>query len=80
MEYLFITTNSQPLTADNPETFIELMSQSGYAQNGVHNSPSTRIELQGQPKFLGVCGPMYNGSQGIRYETIRAYRFYSAGD
>jgi hypothetical protein len=50
---------------------------------GYHFSDSTREELQGQPKMLGLVGPMFNGygtlaSTGekvaiIRYEEQREY-------
>ncbi|MCY0092149.1 MULTISPECIES: hypothetical protein [Bacillus amyloliquefaciens group] len=40
-------------------------------------NPSSREELQNQPKFADYLGPMYNGiSDGktvIRYETRKAY-------
>jgi hypothetical protein len=77
MKYSLITTNEQPLVADNPSDFIKLMAQHGHEQNGVHNRPSSRIELQGQPKFKSVCGPMFNGDEGIRYESTKAYRMAS---
>ena len=42
-----------------------------------------RAELQGQPRFTGLYGPMYDGETPagevmIRYETSEAYRVYSS--
>jgi hypothetical protein len=39
---------------------------------GFNDNPRQRIELQGQPRISGFCGPMYdshvNGGAVIRYE------------
>ncbi|PFC08174.1 hypothetical protein CN284_26830 [Bacillus cereus] len=49
-----------------------------FLTKGLHESKSTRKELQMQPKFSGFCGPMWGGytSDGkpiIRYESTEAY-------
>lgn len=49
-----------------------------FQTKGLHESKSTRKELQMQPKFYGFCGPMWGGykSDGtpiIRYESTQAY-------
>ncbi len=31
-----------------------------------------RIELHNQPKFAGLCGPMWDGDK-VRYETWEVY-------
>lgn len=65
------------------ETFndkSELLLQ--YTEIGVHFNPSTRKELQGQPKLKGLYGPMFGGINEagvtvIRYETAEAYKMLS---
>lgn len=37
-----------------------------------------RAELQGQPMFDKLCGPMWGGEGVVRYENQDAYDFYSA--
>lgn len=39
----------------------------GFAFAGVNVNPRQRDELQNQPKFVGLCGPMFDGD-AIRYE------------
>lgn len=52
-----------------------------YQQDGMVANTSAREELQGQPKFSGFLGAMYNGVENgktiIRYETQEAYNMYS---
>ncbi|KIU04432.1 hypothetical protein ACFUIR_15455 [Bacillus subtilis] len=59
-------------------TYQELLKQkSKIMLKDRHINPSSREELQNQPKFEDYLGPMYNGiSDGktvIRYETRKAY-------
>ena len=54
------------------------MAVRGRGFTGRHNSAGTREQLQGQPKFVCVCGPMWEGfgEDGyavIRYEDGAAY-------
>lgn len=51
---------------------IAAMEVRGYAFAKLNNNPSQRAELQGQPKFQGVNGPMWDGD-AIRYECPAAY-------
>lgn len=50
----------------------------GFAHTGFNTNPRHRAELQGQPTFAGVCGPMWDGNGVIRYETTAAYARLSA--
>ena len=55
---------------------IPAMEVRGFALNGLNDNPHHRIELQGQPKFSGVLGPMWDGDT-IRYEDSETYRALS---
>lgn len=53
-----------------------------FLTKGLHESKSTRKELQMQPKFCGFCGPMWggytrDGKPVIRYESTEAYNALS---
>ncbi len=48
----------------------------GYAHTGFNTNPKHRAELQGQPKFAGVAGPMWDGD-AVRYECNEANRHLS---
>lgn len=63
--------------ADNPLDMIDRMEARGYPYRGIHDNPRTRDELQGQPEFTGLLGPMYDGD-AIRYENPEAYHALSA--
>lgn len=56
---------------------IAAMEIRGHAFTGINANPRQRAELQGQPKFAGLCGPMWNGD-AIRYECREAYARLSA--
>jgi len=49
----------------------------GFPFVGINDNPRQRAELQGQPRFAGLCGPMWDGD-GIRYECRAAYATLSA--
>ena len=55
------------------EHFIAQMEARGYEHIGFNLNGHQRQELQGQPKFKGVLGPMWDGHGVIRYETPKAY-------
>ena len=57
-------------------TRAELMGL-GFNYTGEHTSPQTRAELQGQPRFSELFGPMYDGPNVIRYEDEQAYNILS---
>jgi len=60
------------------EEFICMVEALGYTYQSEHSSRSTREELQGQPIFNNLCGPMYDGEKDgkavIRYETWELYQ------
>lgn len=58
------------LTIDNLVAWCEIR---GYDLRSPNNNPANRAELQGQPRFGGLCGPMWGGNGIIRYETAAAY-------
>ena len=55
------------------ENVIPAMEIRGYALNGLNKNSHQRAELQGQPKFKGVNGPMWDGD-AVRYEGPEAYK------
>jgi hypothetical protein len=54
----------------------------GWTYTGPCTRPSLREELQGQPVFAELCGPMWGGIRDgvavIRYESAAAYDRLSA--
>lgn len=62
------------------ETLDDLLDN--YMINEWNSNPRHREELQDQPKLDGLIGPMFGGYKDgktvIRYETVEAYRMYSA--
>ena len=48
----------------------------GYQHTGFNQNAHNRAELQGQPTFDGLAGPMWDGD-AIRYEDWAAYRALS---
>ena len=75
MQYTFNGT----YTTDDVERFVATMEALGYEWTGL--DPNTirdngtmvqRIELHNQPKFAGLCGPMWDGDK-VRYETWEVY-------
>lgn len=54
------------------ENLIPAMEIRGYELTSYNRNRSHRAELQGQPKFSGLCGPMYGGPGVIRYECTKA--------
>jgi hypothetical protein len=65
------------------ECLLPAMSLRGFEFAGFSDNKRLRPELQGQPKFCGLNGPMWNGinERGepiVRYETVQAYAVLSA--
>src|SRR3546814_2995870 len=54
------------------ETIVSRAAVEGLQCSGYDSNPSQRPELQGAPKFKGVCGPMWDGD-AIRYECSATY-------
>ena len=59
------------------ETIVSRAAVEGLQCSGYDSNPSQRLELQGAPKFKGVCGPMWDGD-AIRYECSATYAESSA--
>src|SRR3546814_3957883 len=59
------------------ETIVSRAAVEGLQCSGYDSNPSQRPELQGAPKFKGVCGPMWDGD-AIRYECSATYAELSA--
>jgi hypothetical protein len=59
---------------------IPAMSARGFEFNGANANSRQRAELQGQPKFKGVCGPMYDGIDTATGEAIIRYECPEAND
>jgi hypothetical protein len=49
----------------------------GYEFLKANSNKAHRPELQGQPIFSGLAGPMWNGNNVIRYESPEAYEICS---
>jgi hypothetical protein len=61
---------------------IECFAARGYEYHGEEQSTRLREELRGQPKFKGLAGPMWggtdeNGDAIIRYEDWQSYEILS---
>lgn len=58
---------------------VAAMAARGFEQRGTNDNPRHRAELQGQPMFHGVLGPMWGGTRKhpdgvIRYECPETYK------
>lgn len=51
---------------------IERAEELGFTHNGYNDNNRQREELQNQPTFSGLYGPMWDGD-AIRYEQPEAY-------
>lgn len=59
------------------DEFLAGMAAKGFRPIGYNSNPRNRAELQGQPMFFGLCGPMYDGPGGVRYEDAATYDIMS---
>lgn len=59
-------------TEVNGDNIYATMDIRGYEFAGLNNNHRQRIELQGQPIFKGVAGPMWDGD-AVRYECAEAF-------
>ena len=62
---------------DNRAEFIKFMESKGYRYTGDNHNKSNRAELQGQPVFKNMSGPMHDGGGKVRYETWELYEVLS---
>lgn len=82
MEYRIVRQSGTGLevitfTASTPADAILEAAKHGYAFRGFNANSAQREELQGQPKFTGLLGPMWD-QDAIRYEDQAAYDEFSA--
>lgn len=59
-------------TEFNDENLMAAMEIRGFKFDRISNFPPHREELQDQPKFKGLAGPMWDGD-AIRYEDWKTY-------
>lgn len=63
-------------TWNDVDSFISAMEIRGFSFSGVNRNPKQREELQDQPKFARLLGPMYDGERDghyvVRYENQEA--------
>ena len=62
-------TGSKGVDVFTEDDVMEGMKERGYEYLGENRNDYNREELQGQPRFKGLCGPMWDGDGWIRYET-----------
>lgn len=67
----------------HPDNVVPAMEIRGFEFVGFNTNTRQRKELQGQPKFAGVLGPMWDGTREdpegcIRYECPAAYERLSS--
>jgi hypothetical protein len=83
-KYQIVTNNARKaeiIEADHHP--IVAFAERGYVLAAYYNGPA-RAELQGQPQFHGLLGPMWGGNDGefggpiIRYEDQSSYDVLSA--
>lgn len=76
MKYRLVTNKSTEKKEGDVATLIEDMKALGFAHTGFNHNPQQREELQGQPKFEDLAGPMWDGD-AIRYEDWASYEILS---
>lgn len=81
MQYRVITLVDEFFVAEfeaaNTADSTAQMVAAGYQFSAFNNNPAQRAELQEQPKFHDLCGPMWDGD-GLRYECTATYAELSA--
>ena len=61
----------------SPLELVRVLIKMGIKQTGVTDNPRLCPELQGQPTFSKLIGPMWDGPGMIRYETAEVYAILS---
>lgn len=82
MKYQIVTNSARKSETLDAADIVGAFEDRGFKFIGYETGESKRKELRGQPKFEGLCGPMWNGldtnSQPvIRYEDWASYEFLS---
>ena len=78
MEYQIVRKAKEGLSvlsfeASTPVDAVNRAAVEGIEFRAFNSNPAQRAELQGQPKFVGLAGPMWDGN-AIRYEDQAAYQ------
>lgn len=80
-EVVFATDEGMDVLYLDDNNIVPALSVRGFEFDGFVKSKVLRAELQNQPKFTGLCGPMWGGMQDgqpvVRYETPEAYDILS---
>lgn len=53
------------------DSFLAAMEVRDFKFDGFNKNPRQRAELQDQPRFSSLCGPMWDGD-AIRYEDTKS--------
>lgn len=69
--------SKQEFDCETLQDFIAAMADSGFAVSRINNNPRQRRELNGQPCFATLLGPMWDGD-AVRYESAKVYEELSA--
>jgi len=75
MRYQVVTT-TQAFSFPTRKAFYASAKRAGYKRTGFAHS-TKYAEIDGQPIFDGLLGPMYGGPGVVRYETQKAYNILS---
>lgn len=67
MKYHLVDGKTNPTF--NGQDVVTEMEKLGYRKVGENLNEYNRAELQGQPIFAGLCGPMWDSNDTVRYET-----------
>ena len=68
-----VVTGNGIFTYNSKEELIRKMRGAGMRYMGDNQNHRQRDELQGQPWFNSLVGPMWDGNNSIRYETQDIY-------
>lgn len=77
MKYRIVQNVDGHLVASEVADIFAAADVRGFTFVKLANRKSLRAELQGQPMFAELCGPMWDGD-AIRYEDQRSYDILSA--
>ena len=81
MKYQIVTNFARSVEIIDAADTIGAFEDRGYRYRGDETGAHLREELRGQPKFDGLCGPMWggtsNGQPVIRYEDWASYELLS---
>ncbi len=79
MKYKLVQTVEGRMVASEfmEDNFLAAMEIRGFKVEGTNHAPYQRAELQGQPIFRNLAGPMWDGDGGIRYEDWASYNALS---